>query len=251
MGDRQSPPQADPVVFRVGPPGKGLRMVNTLVFELDFDTRGPARSSGDCPNFRPTKMGLSPLSGENGTVPLGQSAGGRLELWGTRDGGQNWRSYGVDDRSRRAMLVTVEGEGLYGFRIVTRGAGGQDAKPPQRGDLPEMWIGVDLTKPTCRITAAEPGTGPDFGKLLIAWEAADNQQLAARPITLSQGPSPAGPWTTIAGDLENTGRYAWQLGGPILQPVYLRLEVRDAAGNLGAFATSQPVAIGNPPASGR
>ncbi len=33
-------------------------------------SRGLSQFSGDCPNFRPTKMGLSPLSDENGTVPF-------------------------------------------------------------------------------------------------------------------------------------------------------------------------------------
>jgi hypothetical protein len=235
MGGQQSQPRADTVAFRINPPGRNLRMVNTRVFELDYDTPG-----------------LPPVSSaENATVPLGQAGIGRVELWGTRDGGQTWRSYGVDDRARRAMLVTVDGEGLYGFRIVVQSAGGQGGKPPQNGDLPELWIGVDLTKPTGRITAAEPGTGPDFGKLLISWEAADNQQLAARPIALSQGPTPGGPWTPIASDLENTGHYAWSLAGPLLPPVYLRLEVRDAAGNLGTFETPQPLAIEKSLTSGR
>ena len=67
--------------------------------------------------------------------------------------------------------------------------------------------------------------------------------LAPRPVSLSYGPAPSGPWTAIATGLENTGRYTWWMDGRVPEQVYLRLEVRDEAGNVGSFVTPSPIAV--------
>jgi hypothetical protein len=43
--------------------------------------------------------------------------------------------------------------------------------------------------------------------------------------------------------LENTGRYAWAMDNRTPPQFYLRLEVRDEAGNMGFHETSLPIAI--------
>ena len=55
------------------------------------------------------------------------------------------------------MPVSVDGEGIFGFRIVVHSGSGLGGRPPADGDLPDIWIGVDLTKPTGRITGADSG----------------------------------------------------------------------------------------------
>ena len=77
----------------------------------------------------------------------------------------------------------------------------------------------------------------------IAWEASDNYLLADRPISLYYGLTADGPWTSIATGLENSGHYAWTVGGHAPQQVYLRLEARDEAGNVGVCQTPRPVAL--------
>ena len=47
----------------------------------------------------------------------------------------------------------------------------------------------------------------------------------------------------MASNLENTGRYAWQLTGSLPQRMYLRLEIQDAAGNMGIYETPEPVSL--------
>ena len=116
------------------------------------------------------------------------------------------------------------------------------AAPPRSGELPEVWIGVDLTKPVARILTAGEGTGAEADSLLITWEASD-LALAARPITLMFAENPGGPWTVIAAGLENTGRYAWAVPTRLPQRIFLRLEARDEAGNVGTFETSEPVTL--------
>ena len=67
--------------------------------------------------------------------------------------------------------------------------------------------------------------------------------LAARPVTLSFSERPDGPWSTIAAGLDNTGLYNWRFDNRVPGHVYLRLEVRDEAGNVGEFQTANPITL--------
>jgi hypothetical protein len=174
---------------------------------------------------------------------IGPSGIGRVELWGTRDGGRTWRSFGVDEKKHSPMLVSVDREGLFGFRVVVSSGAAVGAHAPQSGDRPEVWIGVDLTPPAGRITSVAPGNGPDRDKLVITWEARDQMLMAARPITLSFAATPNGPWQPIAAGMENTGRFAWPSDNRFPLRGYLRLEMRDEAGNVGQYVTPEPVSL--------
>ena len=80
---------------------------------------------------------------------VGPSGIGKVELWGTRDGGRTWSDYAVDTDKQSPMPVAVDSEGIYGFRILVQSGTGFGGRPPVEGDLPDVWIGVDLTKPSC------------------------------------------------------------------------------------------------------
>ncbi|MGA2060023.1 MAG: hypothetical protein ABSG67_06045 [Thermoguttaceae bacterium] len=203
---------ADPEL-RLLPPGERPRMINTRLFELDYDLES-----------------------------VGPSGVSRVELWGTRDGGRTWRMYAVDDDNRSPISVSVDEEGIYGFRIVATSGAGLSQAPPKSGDLPSIWVGVDLTKPIARIISADLGKGKDDGQLIITWEASD-KMLADRPVTLAFSQNPNGPWTTIATGLENTGRYTWTIDSRVPPLIYLRLEVRDEAGNLSIDDRKAPIAL--------
>jgi hypothetical protein len=194
-------------------PGERPKMINTRLFELDYDLES-----------------------------VGPSGVSRVELWGTRDGGRTWRMFTVDDDNRSPISVSVDEEGIYGFRIVATSGAGLGEQPPKSGDLPSIWVGVDLTKPTARIISAELGKGADDGHLIINWEASD-KMLADRPITIAFSQNPSGPWTTIATGLENTGRYNWTIESRVPPLIYLRLEVRDEAGNLAIHERKEPIAL--------
>ena len=81
-----------------------------------------------------------------------------------------------------------------------------------------------------------------MGELSIAWEASDDR-LAARPITLQFSDSPNGPWAAIAAGLENNGHYIWRLDNRVPERLYLRMEVRDEAGNTQAVVSPEPVSL--------
>ena len=91
---------------------------------------------------------------------------------------------------------------------------------------------------------------PETSELTIHWEAGDDVP-DPRPISLSFSASAQGPWTPIASGLENTGSYRWRLDGRVPDRIYLRLEVRDEAGNVGTYDTAEPVALDRHRPAGR
>jgi hypothetical protein len=215
IAGRYQPPREfsnDPELRQL-PPGERPRMINTRLFELDYDMES-----------------------------VGPSGVSRVELWGTRDAGRTWRLFAVDDDNRSPISVSVDDEGVYGFRIVATSGAGLSQDLPRSGDLPSIWVGVDLTKPAARITKVDLGKGPEEGRMNIAWEAAD-KLLADRPVTLAFSQNPGGPWTTIATGLENSGNYQWTIDARVPPLIYLRLEVRDEAGNLAIYDRKEPVPL--------
>lgn len=165
-----------------------------------------------------------------------------VELWGTNDGGRNWMKWGSDADRASPFDVEVGGETIYGFRIVIVAKNGVASKPPQPGDPADVWVQVDATKPTCRLTQAAYGQGERAGQLDLRWEAAD-PNLTDRCVTLQFADRPDGPFTTIAANLPNNGQYWWQFDPRTPRKLYLRLEVRDAAGNIGVHQPPEPISV--------
>ena len=95
------------------------------------------------------------------------------------------------------------------------------------------------------LMAVEPADSNSTGQLILRWRAEDDN-LEARPIALYYSSRPAGPWSVIAADLENTGEFVWRVERHVPDRCYLRLEARDMAGNKGAFQTLEPVTIERP-----
>lgn len=195
------------------PPGELPHMVRSRRFELDYEVD-----------------------------EVGPSGVARVELWGTSDGGQTWSSYGIDEDRESPLLATVEGEGLYGFRISVSSGSGLGGRPPEEGAEPDLWVGVDLTRPFGRLVSADPAAEDPTGALEIRWEAED-EMLAERPISLAFADDVSGPWTPLASELENSGRFVWRLDNQVPEQVYLRLEVLDEAGNLQVVESRDPIAI--------
>ena len=175
---------------------------------------------------------------------------GRVELWGTTNGGSTWRRFRIDPDQQSPMAVTVDGEGEYGFLILIQSAGSTGVTPPRPGDTPDVWVQVDLKLPTVMIEAVRKGQGNLADHLTIRWTAAD-ERLAAHPISLFYASHPAGPWTPIAARLDNSGQYMWRLPQHVPEQLFIRIEARDTAGNVGAYSTAEPVPIHRPRPTGR
>ncbi len=191
------------------------------------------------PDLAPKLVGSRSFALEYDLEGSGSWGVTKVEVWGTRDGGQSWRRFASDDDNRSPLVVTVDGEGMYGFRIIVESTQAA-ASPPTSGDAPELWVAVDLQRPVAELTAVEPGTGNMADRLILRWRAADDN-LDERPIALYYSSRPVGPWSAVATNLENTGAYAWRVERHVPTRFYLRLEARDTAGNLSAFQTREPI----------
>jgi hypothetical protein len=191
---------------------------------------------------RPRVLGSRRVSLEYDVASVGPSGVAEVELWSTTDGGRTWQSLGIDSDNRSPFAATLAGEGLYGFRIVVRNGNRVGGRAPVAGDLPEMWVVVDETKPVAAITSAEVRNTGVGREMLIAFEAAD-ARLSSRPVSLYYAEKPTGPWQTIGVGLPNSGTHAWPLDSRLADRVYLRLEVHDEGGNLGAFESANAIIL--------
>lgn len=165
----------------------------------------------------------------------------KVELWITEDSGRTWRLYALDEDRESPIAVKLTKDGMYGFRVVIVGKNGLASLTPRPGDLAELWVGVDTTAPVAEINSAIYGSGPHGGQLEIRWNATDDH-LGDRPVALQFSEHAEGPWSTIASGLPNSGQYFWQVDSRVPSKFYLRLEVRDEAGNQTVHELDQPIA---------
>ncbi|MHB8901022.1 MAG: hypothetical protein ACYC6Y_19920 [Thermoguttaceae bacterium] len=203
-------------------------------------SRGGSMATGRIVNTK-----LFEIAYSNPTQPM---AVGRVELWGTRDGGVTWQSFGYDSDSRSPMLARVADEGNYGFKVVFHPLYGPPVQSPRQGDRPDMIIRVDLTRPDARLIGVD--RSPDApNQLSIRWQAADSQ-LANTPISLFYADAATGDWRLIAQGLQNSGEYRWNLPIGLPPEVQIRVEACDMAGNRTSAETRNPVRLaGSTPAA--
>lgn len=193
------------------PPGEKPSMTNSRQFQLEYQL--------------------------DAVVPGGVE---EVQLWGTTDYGKTWNQWLLDQDRQSPAEVQVEREGIYGFRVVIVGRNGLATPAPQPGDLADVWVGVDVTHPSVRITSASYGEGLHAGELDIRWQTID-EALGDRPVSILYSERPDGPWTSIAAGLPDTGQYFWKIDPHTPAHIYLRIEVRDGAGNLGSHQLVDPL----------
>ena len=165
-------------------------------------------------------------------------------LWMTHDGGRSWRKWAIDTDKQSPFAVKVPQEGIYGFRIVISSNDGINSRIPRGGEAADMWVRYDQKAPQLQITSVPYGRGPNAGKLVINWTAAD-EQLTLRPITLEYSHQAEGPWTKIETGLRNTGSYVWKVPQHVPESIHLRVRARDTAGNHATFQLKNPVNVAN------
>lgn len=165
-----------------------------------------------------------------------------VELWVTVDGGQSWEKWGEDEDRRSPFEIQVESERTFGFRMVIVSNNGLATRSPEPGDPADIAVTVDATKPRVRWLQAGYGQGEHSGQLDLRWEA-DDEHLSARPVTISFSETPDGPYTILAAGLPNSGQYYWTVDPRTPRQLFLRLEVRDDAGNVAVDQTAEPVSL--------
>ncbi len=171
---------------------------------------------------------------------IGANGAEAVELYGSTTGGKTWMLWGADPDRTTPFDIETKDEGVFGYRIVVVGRNGLASPRPLAGDVPDIVIVVDKTEPKVRITSAQYGEGDRTGSLVIGYEASD-ENLMKRPVSLSFSDSVAGPWTTIAAGLRNEGMYVWPADPNMPRLIYLRIDVKDQAGNVGTYVLQQAI----------
>ena len=173
---------------------------------------------------------------------LGASGVGKVEVWYTRDLGQSWRKLCEDSDRQSPVEINLPGDGIYGISLVITNGRGFGGAPPNPGDAPESWIEVDTIKPAAELVQIRPGSGDDSGALQINWAARD-KNLAADSVELQYATARDGPWQSIAKGLKSEGVYRWIAPVEVGPHAFIRLTVRDQAGNVANAETAQPVPL--------
>src|SRR5262249_5772566 len=138
-GDAPSAPLPD-YVPRTTPPAEEIRPAPQ-----------PAESVEAPTAQRPRLTNSRRFSLEYDIQTVGPGGVSAVELWGTTDGGRTWVKWGSDPDKSSPFDIEVNHEAVYGFRIVVVGKNGLATTTPQPGDAADMWVGVDLTRPTAKL----------------------------------------------------------------------------------------------------
>ncbi|MCA9027699.1 MAG: hypothetical protein KDA86_20990, partial [Planctomycetaceae bacterium] len=173
---------------------------------------------------------------------VGPSGVSSVELYLTEDDGQKWYHYGVDEDGHSPFQLTVPNDGTYGFAIRVKSGVGLAHNPPQPGEKPELVVVVDRKPPQATILPLKQGQGSSLNQLVIEWTLTD-EALAEHPVALYYAERQTGPWQPITGWQPNTGQYTWNFGPELPKQVYIRLEARDAAGNIARVDSEAPMLI--------
>lgn len=172
----------------------------------------------------------------------GGSAEVDLELWYTRDRGTSWQCYGKDDDRTSPILFSAPSEGLYGFTLIPLVAGERVRSAPAAYETPQRWVFIDATPPLAQWNGVEPAENFVSTRVLqLRWTAHDDN-LAARPVSLSFQSSVNQAWTDIDTAVANTGVYDWRVPETVSGQVTLKLIVRDQGGH-AVERTFGPVAL--------
>ncbi len=256
----QPPPLSDPLSFGPRPPGppSDLRPPpyavasepnNRVVVPSDNPARVPGPAAFVATSRKPLPavqyVNNPQLTLEYELAKVGPSGIGTVELWWTPDDGKTWdcalnpdlKDEEVKNNHYHRMVKLEEGDRIYGFALVVRSRAGLGKPPPRSGDVPELRVELDTTPPVVDLCQPRPDS-LRHDALLLSWYAKD-KNLAANPITWEWSEQADGPWQTIAAAIANTEQYSWQPPAGVVQ-AYLRLRVRDLAGNEEVRVTREP-----------
>jgi hypothetical protein len=190
---------------------------------------------------------------------FGPSGLGGVDVYMTTDDGATWQPAAVDPHGvqlpapdprgggliRASVTAPLMNEGVtYGYYIVVKSKAGLGRPAPHAGDMPQVRVELDATPPTAVLERVE--ANPSRPDTLTLWFQAKDKHLTATPVTLewSARLGPDAQWNPIgAPELENSGHYDWQPGPDVPPNVYLRMTVRDTAGNRAVAQSPRPVLI--------
>jgi hypothetical protein len=174
---------------------------------------------------------------------VGPSGVGQVEFFITEDDGAHWYHYGTDEDGVSPFEVTVPRDGSYGFSMRVKSGIGLSNPPPQPEDAPDSYIVVDRMGPEVTLLPLTQGGAEQQNELVIEWSIQDDL-LSDRPVSLFYSTNPdQGEWEPITGWMANTERFVWAVSPQFRKSVFIRLDARDAAGNVTSVVSDAPVVL--------
>jgi roadblock/LC7 domain-containing protein len=132
---------------------------------------------------------------------------------------------------------------MYGFSMRVKSGIGLSNPPPQPDDTPESYIVVDRVAPEVSLLPISQGAGEQHNEVVIEWSMRD-ELLADSPVSLFYSTSrDGGDWEPMTGWMANSGRYQWAVSPQFRKSVFIRLDARDAAGNVTSLVSEEPVVL--------
>src|SRR5262249_37171543 len=119
---------------------------------------------------------------------------------------------------------------------------GLGKKPPQRGDMPQVWVEVDQTKPVVSLLDVKHGVGAKAREITITWSATD-RNLARRPITLAYAETAEGSWMPLAANIDNSAASVGTMPANAPASFFIRVEAADLVGNVSSAQSTKPIVI--------
>lgn len=171
---------------------------------------------------------------------VGPSGVSRVDVWVLAENSYSWQRMATDADQRTPVDVELPGDGVYGIWLAVTNGNGFGGKAPQRNDQPNFWLEVDTTPPYAQINGVDLVSST--GTLEFRWSASD-KNLDKNGITLAYAPQPTGPWTPIAQRLENQGTFSWKFPKSLPPQFFVRMEVRDRAGNVTQSSWPNPIQL--------
>jgi hypothetical protein len=142
-----------------------------------------------------------------------------------------------------AVVVDLKEEGVVrGYYIVVKSRAGLGKRPPESGTPPQIRLELDMTPPVVEVYRPQPDPARR-DTLVLTWRAKD-KNLPTNSVTLEWAERKEGQWNLIGTqDMANTGQFSWQVPANVPPSVYLKLSVRDSAGNRAVAQTPEPVVV--------
>ncbi len=269
------PPEPEPVTNRElrPPPSDSFPRVGDLIPPGQGGVTASSVYSGAIGRTSGFRSGLSGPNGLPGSLPRlvitnrpvvalefdvmrwGPSGLGSVDVWVTYDDGQTWEPSQTNEplhlphgelppsgSIRAGVNVKIpRPEVICGIYLVVKSKVGVSLEPPQHGTIPQLRVELDTRAPEAVLNPHKPG-GDSI--LILRWTAQD-KNLEPEPITWEYAVDPTGPWKLIGpGALPNQpGQYEWRVTSDVPGQVFLRLTVRDQAGNMSVAVTPRPVIV--------
>jgi hypothetical protein len=249
-----APPNRDPMII---PGGRDQAAVQATPVGYPTATAPttPANVNSALPQLTIVRRDFVKLEFE--VARCGPSGVGTVDVYLTTDDGMHWErtqhdvpvtmlagtEYMAGMPLRGSVLVKLpQPEVPYGIYLVVKSKANLGEPPPTPGKLPQMRVEVDVKAPEAQLLLPPTPDPARENTLVFHWTAHDRNLDHNNAISLEYSETPNGPWRFIGGPtIPNTGHISWVVPGEIpTGRVYLKLTVRDLAGNVSVATTPEP-----------